>query len=260
MAPRAPGAPGAERPARGERPRGIGEAPPPPGAGRPREVERRGGAVAAPARGAPGRRRARRGRGRGRSRPARPSCCRWAPPATSGSRRPDGAPWPISCAPRSPDPTTWCRSQNLRNSKKRLGQRLTEGAADVLSQFAGGVTPGAVRAADRVTDAPPAQTYPPSSKGQKKGLTARPQFRYSGQVPPKSGWLFENWVDEVDSGEIQLARTKSYLQYEGRPARGVTSLTGEFDPGSESTLAACLTHASRARKGGNPRVERRTGE
>ena len=27
---------------------------------------------------------------------------------------------------------------------------------------------------------------------------------------------------------------------------------GEFDPGSERTLAACLTHASRARKGGQP--------
>jgi hypothetical protein len=27
------------------------------------------------------------------------------------------------------------------------------------------------------------------------------------------------------------------------------SLSGEFDPGSERTLAACLTHASRARKG-----------
>ena len=25
--------------------------------------------------------------------------------------------------------------------------------------------------------------------------------------------------------------------------------TGEFDPGSERTLAACLTHASRTRKG-----------
>jgi hypothetical protein len=30
------------------------------------------------------------------------------------------------------------------------------------------------------------------------------------------------------------------------PAR---DLSGEFDPGSERTLAACLTHASRARKG-----------
>jgi len=30
------------------------------------------------------------------------------------------------------------------------------------------------------------------------------------------------------------------------------NITGEFDPGSESTLAACLTHASRARKGATP--------
>jgi len=29
-------------------------------------------------------------------------------------------------------------------------------------------------------------------------------------------------------------------------------LTGEFDPGSERTLAACLTHASRTRKGLRP--------
>jgi len=28
-----------------------------------------------------------------------------------------------------------------------------------------------------------------------------------------------------------------------------TGLSGEFDPGSERTLAACLTHASRTRKG-----------
>src|SRR6478672_9446284 len=35
---------------------------------------------------------------------------------------------------------------------------------------------------------------------------------------------------------------------------------GEFDPGSERTLAAGLTHASRARKGLRPRVQRRTGE
>ena len=28
--------------------------------------------------------------------------------------------------------------------------------------------------------------------------------------------------------------------------------TGEFDPGSERTLAACLTHASRTRNPGQP--------
>jgi hypothetical protein len=37
-------------------------------------------------------------------------------------------------------------------------------------------------------------------------------------------------------------------------------LTGEFDPGSERTLAAGLTHASRTRKGLRPPVKWRTGE
>ena len=34
---------------------------------------------------------------------------------------------------------------------------------------------------------------------------------------------------------------------------------GEFDPGSEQTLAACLKHASRAARAAMP-LERRTGE
>ncbi len=33
----------------------------------------------------------------------------------------------------------------------------------------------------------------------------------------------------------------------GLSDRLLISLTGEFDPGSELTLAACLTHASRTR-------------
>jgi hypothetical protein len=33
---------------------------------------------------------------------------------------------------------------------------------------------------------------------------------------------------------------------------GQTKIKREFDPGSESTLAACLTHASRTRKWSNP--------
>ena len=36
--------------------------------------------------------------------------------------------------------------------------------------------------------------------------------------------------------------------------------TLEFDPGSERTLAACLTHASRARTLLRKLLERRTGE
>ena len=45
-------------------------------------------------------------------------------------------------------------------------------------------------------------------------------------------------------------------------SRGIApspDLTGEFDPGSERTLAARLTHASRTRLGATP-VEWRTGE
>ena len=34
--------------------------------------------------------------------------------------------------------------------------------------------------------------------------------------------------------------------------RSTSGFKREFDPGSESTLAACLTHASRTGKGSNP--------
>ena len=48
---------------------------------------------------------------------------------------------------------------------------------------------------------------------------------------------------------------------QGRKAEASSNgLIGEFDPGSERTLAAGLTHASRARKGLRPPVKRRTGE
>ena len=36
------------------------------------------------------------------------------------------------------------------------------------------------------------------------------------------------------------------------PARDLRIYHGEFDPGSERTLAACLKHASRAARRGNP--------
>jgi len=44
------------------------------------------------------------------------------------------------------------------------------------------------------------------------------------------------------------------LGQSGTPVLGRehTKIKREFDPGSESTLAACLTHASRTRKGSNP--------
>ena len=39
----------------------------------------------------------------------------------------------------------------------------------------------------------------------------------------------------------------------GLSGSGLFDLIGEFDPGSESTLAACVTHASRTRKRGQLR-------
>ncbi len=44
------------------------------------------------------------------------------------------------------------------------------------------------------------------------------------------------------------------LGLSGTPVLGRehTKIKREFDPGSESTLAACLTHASRTRKGLRP--------
>ena len=47
--------------------------------------------------------------------------------------------------------------------------------------------------------------------------------------------------------------------FEESIVKNLFDLIGEFDPGSERTLAAGLTHASRARKGLRLRVKRRTG-
>ena len=49
------------------------------------------------------------------------------------------------------------------------------------------------------------------------------------------------------------------ILYESRGLRPVGIYHGEFDPGSERTLAACLKHASRAARAAML-LERRTGE
>ena len=63
----------------------------------------------------------------------------------------------------------------------------------------------------------------------------------------------EQFTSSIDSG-----RDLSGVTSERRVRSSCSNyLIGEFDPGSGRTLAACLTHASRGRVGGDPGM---TGE
>ncbi len=76
----------------------------------------------------------------------------------------------------------------------------------------------------------------------------------------RPGSVLENWIvclrsDVGPKGErkLDLARHKRRAKSGGLSHRLMQQdLTGEFDPGSERTLAARLTHASRTRKGFGP--------
>ena len=68
------------------------------------------------------------------------------------------------------------------------------------------------------------------------------------------GFLFE--TKTIHPGGRGSPRTRDYQPR----VELVQIFYGEFDPGSERTLAAGLTHASRARKWLRPLVKRRTGE
>jgi arginine N-succinyltransferase len=60
------------------------------------------------------------------------------------------------------------------------------------------------------------------------------------------GFRYAHRVDPFDGGPYYEAHTDAVTPV--REAAPLAVLTGEFDPGSERTLAARLTHASRARK------------
>ena len=47
-------------------------------------------------------------------------------------------------------------------------------------------------------------------------------------------------------GLIETVNSRMSFELEGKPRDSIQDLTQEFDPGSGRTLAACLTHASRA--------------
>ncbi len=69
-------------------------------------------------------------------------------------------------------------------------------------------------------------------------------------------------TESTDRSQVQTSRVllpsrtieekSSHVEGESPATRTLTVSTGEFDPGSERTLAARLTHASRTRKGFGP--------
>ena len=52
---------------------------------------------------------------------------------------------------------------------------------------------------------------------------------------------------DLTGSQVEISLAVAAATQEAVEAAGVKSLTGEFDPGSERTLAAGLTHASRTR-------------
>jgi hypothetical protein len=80
-----------------------------------------------------------------------------------------------------------------------------------------------------------------------------------------SDWIFDNKVERASrekSFEFKFERSHKLNQFavvlsgmaavHRPPSVDTSGFKREFDPGSESTLAACLTHASRTRKWSNP--------
>ena len=71
--------------------------------------------------------------------------------------------------------------------------------------------------------------------------------------PGLLGWVGVSFASFVQSGDVALIDSPAGLWVGGYV------FDGEFDPGSGRTLAACLTHASRAERPFGV-LERRTGE
>ena len=77
-----------------------------------------------------------------------------------------------------------------------------------------------------------------------RGRVIHGTFSQKGDIP--LGWRrsLKIWLDAI----IYFVRTLSLTER----GSSLTIFKREFDPGSESTLAARLTHASRTRKWSNP--------
>ncbi len=79
-------------------------------------------------------------------------------------------------------------------------------------------------------------------------------------APPLRGWarIARRVAAVAPRGGVSADRVAKKRMEQGGPCWGVATV-GEFDPGSGTTLAACLTHASRAGRALG-RGQRRTGE
>ena len=117
----------------------------------------------------------------------------------------------------------------------------------------------------------------------KRVLTVRHSFRILVELyavfvslsAGQGGLLFDNRYDVPESvrnyssfsstNSLSLSSDNNSLGQAGSDANRsiffvqATSFKREFDPGSERTLAACLTHASRVRACSNTGGARRTG-
>ena len=79
---------------------------------------------------------------------------------------------------------------------------------------------------------------PPRTKAEKAGVRARPLLENSTacrKSVPSSSPFFVGFFGLMDVESVSSRFFRS----------GLSSIYGEFDPGSGRTLAACLTHASR---------------
>jgi hypothetical protein len=145
---------------------------------------------------------------------------------------------------------TNCQQDEGQGWAQELNRRFGSFAqSSSRQQVSGGITGGATP--DPI---PNSEVKPSRADG-----TARDTV-WESRSPPdffcSQGSVFENRIAEARKRE-------GFSKFKEPGTFGSTGSSihkiGEFDPGSERTLAAGLTHASRARKGLRPQVQRRTG-
>ena len=141
--------------------------------------------------------------------------------------------------------------EKLRPDFRRDPDRFHAGGTRKQKKRRSSLTPGPVPLISTLPRRTPARTQREAMASQRGSVSENwiasrfddCGFRYvSKETIPRCTWRFP--PDASLNGNVER----------------VQIFYGEFDPGSERTLAAGLTHASRARKWLRPSVKRRTGE